>query len=307
MKLIDLFNKCFRPKHTRHQAAEAQRIADEESEAQRAIIEMEKAIEEAKARRIEADRLAAETERIEAERLAAEEAEAALIPRSNKETTLIIFDWDDTLFPTSEFGSEEREYWAQASEETRSQTFGPVMEACLKILTEASELGVVKIVSQASGYWVSQSCRLFMAELVPHLTNLGIEVISARDEYAEDPSVQKEDYKALVFRNLVDSMIASAGVDTSTNLQLPVTVLSIGNGDNGIRAANSLDEVIPKKNIKIIKMEDRPTAEAISYQLTALCGHIGHILNTESYVYFDCTPEEEIEEDSESPESPIME
>jgi len=54
-------------------------------------------------------------------------------------------------------------------------------------------------------------------------------------------------------------------------------------------------------------MEDRPTAEAISYQLTALCGHIGHILNTESYVYFDCTPEEEIEEDSESPESPIME
>jgi len=119
-----------------------------------------------------------EEERKEAERVAAREAAEAATPRSTKENTLIVFDWDDTIFPASEYGGKQRSYWDVSDV---SEVFDPVANAAIALLTESCRLGVVKIVTQATKRWCVQAMRLFMPELLTTIDKFKIEVITARD------------------------------------------------------------------------------------------------------------------------------
>lgn len=123
------FRKRF-PLSTRRQADGAQGLATDEAYQRR--VEYERlAAEQAEVQRVEAQRLAAtyaEARRIKAERLAAEAA------------ALILFDWEDALFPTTEFVLEEREHGTQAVSDTFDRTFGHFMTAVITILTRDSQV-----------------------------------------------------------------------------------------------------------------------------------------------------------------------
>lgn len=127
-KFKDKFNKVFRPNKVRRQAEE-----QEAREAQLIAYEAEVA------RRV--------SERMRDTRL--------------PQNTIIIHDFDDTLFPTTEYGLQETNYW----ETELVAMFARVERAAMNLLILASTLGVVKIVTQADMAWVRQTCSNYMPDL----------------------------------------------------------------------------------------------------------------------------------------------
>lgn len=107
--------------------------------------------------------------------------------------TVILFDWDDTLFPSN---------WLQQSEgffkpvsETHAKMFLKLAESLESILKLAMGLGRVVIVTNSSEPWVSISVRTFMPFLEPLMKD--IKVIYARTIY--ENAVAGTDSNAAVF------------------------------------------------------------------------------------------------------------
>lgn len=102
---------------------------------------------------------------------------------SQSDQTVIIFDWDDTLFPS---------HWLQQSDgffkplsETDAQSFLRLAEGLAAILNLAATFGKVVIVTNSSEPWVLISVRTFMPFLEPLINQFP--VIYARAVYENAP------------------------------------------------------------------------------------------------------------------------
>lgn len=114
--------------------------------------------------------------------------------------TVIIFDWDDTIFPTSFIWSDDRLHWSipapcfadgSAADVPAfpERPDGPAMRDMLQqheqtaaaLLKLATSLGRVVIVTLAHEGWVKTSIRNFLPGLEGLLEQLGIEVVHARN------------------------------------------------------------------------------------------------------------------------------
>lgn len=106
----------------------------------------------------------------------------SLMPEFEWEDSLIIFDWDDTLFPTTWLqelgfgaGSElhpTKEQWTQLCR---------LAEQAARTLDAAKRFGTVVIITNAETGWIEMSCQMFMPWLLPFLQN--IKTLSARSTY----------------------------------------------------------------------------------------------------------------------------
>lgn len=107
--------------------------------------------------------------------------------------TVIIFDWDDTLCPTTFIWNHPQLNWYEVapcfddSSEMETQFKDTLREqleqhqsAVIALLRLAVSLGQVAIVTLAQVGWVEQSCRNFMPQVAEVLFELGIEVVYAR-------------------------------------------------------------------------------------------------------------------------------
>jgi len=121
-------------------------------------------------------------------------------------TTLIVFDWDDTLLASTYLMERE----TQLTEVVTSPSSGPSSEptdlsllekAVCHILTTAMLFGKVLIVTNADVEWVRNSAQKFMPAVVPIIEQLT--VISAKHNYkhvSDSPFI----WKFLTFQQLVD-------------------------------------------------------------------------------------------------------
>jgi hypothetical protein len=98
--------------------------------------------------------------------------------------SLIIFDWDDTLFPTSYLDGRNiglRSTPAQISEwQAYLLPFATMVNS---LLTTALRHGTVRIITNSENGWVQQACKEFMPSLLPTLDL--ISVISAASIYCK--------------------------------------------------------------------------------------------------------------------------
>jgi len=105
--------------------------------------------------------------------------------------TVIVYDWDDTLFPTSFlFDSlrldlavplaQQRRLGARAKEVSRK--LAKCENLAAKILQESYVAGQVVVVTLAVKGWVEQACRCFYPKVGELLRQLKIRVVSARQE-----------------------------------------------------------------------------------------------------------------------------
>lgn len=96
--------------------------------------------------------------------------------------TILIFDWDDTLFPSN---------WLQQSEsffkpsENHAKLFKQLASVLEPLMKLAMSLGKVIIVTNSSEPWVSISVRTFMPQLESLFEN--ITTVYARAQYEKDP------------------------------------------------------------------------------------------------------------------------
>lgn len=170
---------------------------------------------------------------------------------------LLIFDWDDTLLPTSwlqqrglHFGEanlngEDKNHLARLAESVRST------------LRQALQFGEVVIVTNAEQGWVEMTC----AEFMPSLVNLlqEVRVISARTEF-EKMGRAVSDWKHLAFAKEIERFYGSKGASHQRN------VVSLGDSLHELAALKSVAASVPNCLGKSIKLFDSPSIEQLIEQ-----------------------------------------
>ena len=180
------------------------------------------------------------------------------------ESTVFIFDWDDTLLPSTWL----RKRGIGVNYDGCTGVTAEMMEACAvlephvkALLTSAKEYGQVFIVTNATRGWLQISAMTFMpsvAALIPSFT-----VISAADlydVYYDNPTI----WKKLAFQNEV------------LTLAFPTqpakrTVISIGDGEYEREALKHIaaDAVPGSMLAKSVKFMDSPTPDMLERQLAS--------------------------------------
>jgi len=168
--------------------------------------------------------------------------------------TLLLFDWDDTLFPTS--WCEENGLFVADAPLTREQ------EAQLQMMAERSrstlqtalQFGTVVIVTNAEQGWVEKSCTYLMPSLVSLLNT--IRIVSARstyEQYAHTPS----EWKSMAFTDEVSIFNERRSADEQHN------VVSVGDSVHELRALMAVTKGMTNCCGKSIKFLEVPTIEQL--------------------------------------------
>lgn len=96
----------------------------------------------------------------------------ASMPEDLRRETIIVFDWDDTILPTSWL---ERVNALSGSGVLRPQLREQVAVLCkaaAETLQLAAQMGTVILITNSSPGWVDQSCKLFMPQFMPEVRSL---------------------------------------------------------------------------------------------------------------------------------------
>lgn len=178
--------------------------------------------------------------------------------RPQKNETLIIFDWDDTLFPSSwlvqqglklgEASQPNKEQWQQLKE---------IAFASANSLREARKYGRVVVVTNAERGWVDQSCKKFCPWLWPSMDN--ITVVCARPEYEPRGFPSPYQWKYLAFQNEINNWHAVEPNDLTN-------ILSLGDAPVERLALLKATEGMPGVLGKSIKFVEKPNVKHLIEQ-----------------------------------------
>jgi len=191
--------------------------------------------------------------------------------------TLIIFDWDDTLFPTSWLignftNSKDTAKIARTLSKDARSRLRILEKQSLSMLQLAAELGKVRIVTHASTVWVKESAQDLMPELSRYLNTSGLSqhgIVACFDRYylgLGGPTAEKSQWKRMAFNELLEKHLAHLPADEPRNL------ISIGDGiAEKLAAGHASDRMkalqLPhvKKTVKFV--EDDCRLDTLTRQL----------------------------------------
>lgn len=187
---------------------------------------------------------------------------------------VFIFDWDDTLLPTTAIR-------AIRSPNRPLQPLDPAdmqdhAELVDKTLRAARAVGHVYIVTMSKNNWVLRSAEKYLPGLdMPNLIEeLGITVYYAQDEEQSCPgAIAAEDWGALkrasMARCLQDWRLSNSDL---TAPEPELNVISIGDSDAEQKALKTLlgERAIDRPLCKTVKLMDEPTLDQLSRQLQVL-------------------------------------
>lgn len=172
--------------------------------------------------------------------------------------TLIILDWDDTLFPTAWIMAHKLNINDENVKNKYMIYFSQLDVILHKLLTKMLKMSIVVIVTNAKMTWINYSI-----ECVPNTKKLiknKIKVISARDKFYDSHKNKIYAWKILTFSYIVKYY---------KNLN---TILSIGDAEYELVALLNLYK--NRKNYdtyyKSIKLISKPSFDILLQQLNAL-------------------------------------
>ena len=101
--------------------------------------------------------------------------------------TILIFDWDDTLFPTSWLKSKGIDFsnLTNIIPEDIKLELKNLDDICISLLNKVFKLGQVFIVTNSKNGWVKISSQLFLPQVYQFLYK--IDIISACENYSYLP------------------------------------------------------------------------------------------------------------------------
>jgi hypothetical protein len=181
--------------------------------------------------------------------------------------TLIIFDWDDTLFCTS--AVLPNPLLPLEIKDTHTKMEVEELETYIyTLLTKALELGTVIIVTNGQEGWVELCCSRIYKRIEPLLQQ--IKVVSARSLHEKEYPHNYFHWKCLVFKDIIDHPTTT----TYTN------VISIGDSEYERFALNYTKILLDYGVVytKSIKLLDTPTIVNLQRQIIYLIHKIRHIV-----------------------------
>lgn len=189
--------------------------------------------------------------------------------RFSMNETLLIFDWDDTILPSSWVqGQGLRLDESSVVSPWQREQLAEVARAAAETLRVAKSLGKVVLITNAERGWIELSCRKFLPTIYPLLEST--KLISARTTYESVDIPSPVDWKCHAFANEI------ARIYGDENLDCPHTrknVVSLGDSVHEREALLNACAPLPNCRSKSLKFVERPCIAEICKQhvLVASC------------------------------------
>eukprot|EP00425_Heterocapsa_triquetra_P039364 CAMPEP_0195087744 /NCGR_PEP_ID=MMETSP0448-20130528/27502_1 /TAXON_ID=66468 /ORGANISM="Heterocapsa triquestra, Strain CCMP 448" /LENGTH=394 /DNA_ID=CAMNT_0040121337 /DNA_START=115 /DNA_END=1296 /DNA_ORIENTATION=+ len=187
--------------------------------------------------------------------------EAAAETRFTAEETVLIFDWDDTILPSS---------WVQrhglrldeASEvlDWQLEQLAEVASVAAETLRIAKQFGTVVLVTNAERGWIELSCQKFMPQLMPLLET--VRIVSARTSYKSAVCVSPIDWKLRAFEAEIRRLYGLALLEPEPRKN----ILSLGDSVHEREALMQATSSLPNCRSKSLKFVERPDITQICKQ-----------------------------------------
>jgi len=175
--------------------------------------------------------------------------------RFTTEETIVIFDWDDTVMPSS-WVQDQGIRLDEGSVPTLEQQeqLGELARFASKTIRLAKTLGTVVLVTNAERGWIELSCLKFLPALHPALES--VKFLSARTEY-ETPTLSSPfAWKLKAFISEIERVLES---DPNRRKN----ILSVGDSSHEREALIKATHHLPNCRTKSLKFAERPTIDQL--------------------------------------------
>ena len=169
--------------------------------------------------------------------------------------SIIIFDWDDTLLPTSFLVSKGIFSSIFSLTKYEKQTISQLEDLILELLSLAVGKGDVYIITNADKGWVEYSSRLIYPSILDILKK--VKIISAKNQYQEKFPRDSRKWKINAFLNLT----------TDLNVKKITNIICSGDSIFEIEAGKILASKFSQAFIKTIKFKEKPELEEVLKQI----------------------------------------
>lgn len=202
--------------------------------------------------------------------------------------SIIIFDWDDTLCPSSACKHQhELMPKGQAPEGTVLQMLGDHTAVTRAVLREAHTLASrVVVVTNADAGWVQDSCNSWMPELLPEIQRC--QVVSARSIWEARGVKSPTAWKTLVFTDVLARFYSRYQSQSWKN------VISIGDAiyerealEQAVGMRPQQGKVAKRCRAKSVKFVEKPTIGQLTKELTFLQQALREIVEVDEDLCID--------------------
>ena len=169
--------------------------------------------------------------------------------------SLIIFDWDDTLLPTTFLTPNGTFNENLVLSEQVKKKISKLEISVSKLLKIAVEKGDVYIITNAGVGWVEFSANRFYPSVTEILKK--IKIISARGEFEEQFPGDSRKWKIQTFLTLQNKL----------NLKLVTNIICLGDSLFEMEAGRVLASQFTQAFIKTVKFRERPKPDELNKQL----------------------------------------
>lgn len=194
----------------------------------------------------------------------------------HKKTTTIIFDWDDTLLPSSWLSAKglRLDFPAQLPTDVVAELESHQQVVCA-VLAKACQSGTVLIITNAETGWVELSAQRFMPSVVPFLSN--IRVFSARSTFEPLYPDSPLDWKVAAFKELVEETRPS-----ECDVGMQRSVISFGDSVHERDAVRRVTQDLRECFTKSVKFVERPNLEQLRREVDLVHNCLDYICGCRS-------------------------
>lgn len=195
--------------------------------------------------------------------------------------TLLIFDFDDTLFCTKYFDTFSLSYKDIFTCRLSLEEVNPCLVRELKqlestvidLFSNLSQYYDVIIVSNADITWVNNCLTHFLEELKEYINDNGIKIYSAKNMFSKFTK-NKYEWKVKCFKKVINDLYKNDVNFSDLN------VISIGDRNEEKKAVFNLEKIIKFHKIipKFIRMISFPSAATIILQLKYLKNNLNNMI-----------------------------
>jgi len=185
-------------------------------------------------------------------------------PKSSQ--TVTIFDWDDTLLCTSHLEMVQRQYGSIPTQ-VREQ-LATLERVVQTLLVQASKVGKVFIITNASEGWVQHSSSLCMPGIQQDLAQ--VDIISARGAFESSFPGDSHAWK----------MHAFLQVQNKLQLEAVTNLVSVGDSHIEMDAVHLLGRSFAHALVKTVKLWERPTPYELQKQLEVVASKLAEIYSS---------------------------
>jgi hypothetical protein len=181
--------------------------------------------------------------------------------------TIFIYDWDDTLFPTT-FLLPNGNYADEFLNEEDLEAVSILDDYVYKILKNSILKGDTYIITNASPGWVEYSCYKFFQKT--YLLLKKIKIISARGDFEGIYPKDRRKWKIESFQTIYNNL----------NPHQITNLICIGDSIFEMEAAHILASKFKCIYIKTVKMKERPNLKDMRKQINLITEDFNKIVNT---------------------------